>query len=139
MSEPTASAEATAPDKVAADRADERFIASQGFGGAVSSFFDRLRSGEMGSLPVVIGLVIIWGVFQALNPAFLSSRNLVNLSLQSAAIGTLALASCSGFFSVKLNCPSGRSAGFPQELSRCRSSTKGGPCRWRSWPRWAPE
>ncbi len=91
MSDPTASTEATAPDDVAADRADERLIASQGIGGAVSSFFDRLRSGEMGSLPVVIGLVIIWGVFQALNPAFLSSRNLVNLSLQSAAIGTLAL------------------------------------------------
>ncbi len=91
MSDPTASTEATAPDDVAADRADERLIATQGIGGAVSSFVDRLRSGEMGSLPVVIGLVIIWAVFQALNPAFLSSRNLVNLSLQSAAIGTLAL------------------------------------------------
>ena len=44
-----------------------------------------------GSLPVVVGLVISWGVFQALNPAFLSSRNLVNLTLQSAAIGTIAI------------------------------------------------
>ncbi len=76
---------------LAADRADERLIASHGVGGFISTFVDRLRSGELGSLPVVLGLVIIWGVFQALNPAFLSSRNLVNLSLQSAATGTLAL------------------------------------------------
>ncbi len=91
MSDPTASVEADDAQEVAADRADERLIASSGARGAASSFFDRLRSGELGALPVIMGLVIIWGVFQALNPAFLSSRNLVNLTLQSAAIGTLAL------------------------------------------------
>ncbi len=51
----------------------------------------RLRSGDLGSLPVVIGLVVIWAVFQSQNNAFLSSRNLVNLTQQSAATGTIAL------------------------------------------------
>ena len=40
---------------------------------------DRVRSGDLGSLPVVVGLVIIWTVFQSLNPVFLSPNNLVNL------------------------------------------------------------
>ncbi|MHB8187165.1 MAG: sugar ABC transporter permease [Dermatophilaceae bacterium] len=74
-----------------ADLQDERLIASRGAVGAVSAFVARLRSGDLGSLPVVLGLIIIWGVFQALNSSFLSSRNLVNLTLQSAAVGTIAI------------------------------------------------
>jgi ABC-type xylose transport system permease subunit len=59
--------------------------------GAARAFFARLRSGDLGALPVVVGLVIIWVVFQSLNDAFLSPRNLVNLTLQSAAIGTISI------------------------------------------------
>ena len=70
------------PTVVPADLQDERLIASQGFGGWASATWGRLRSGDLGSLPVVVGLVLIWGVFYALEPAFLSSRNLVNLTLQ---------------------------------------------------------
>ena len=39
----------------------------------------------------IVGLVVIWVVFQALNPVFLSSTNIVNLTMQCAAIGTIAL------------------------------------------------
>ena len=74
-----------------ADLQDERLIAQQGVRGWAGAFLSRLKSGDLGSLPVVIGLVIIWGVFQALNDSFLSSRNLVNLTLQSAAVGTIAI------------------------------------------------
>ncbi|WP_405083453.1 sugar ABC transporter permease [Protaetiibacter intestinalis] len=52
---------------------------------------DRVTGGSLGSLPVVIGLVLIWAVFQALNPSFLSADNLVNLTLQCAAVGTIAI------------------------------------------------
>nr|WP_206686823.1 MULTISPECIES: sugar ABC transporter permease [Microbacterium] len=45
----------------------------------------------MGPLPVILGLAVIWTVFQILNPVFLSSRNLVDLTMQCAAIGTMAL------------------------------------------------
>lgn len=74
-----------------ADRQDERLIADSGVSGWLRTFVSRVRTGDIGSLPVVIGLIIIWGVFQSLNSAFLSPRNLVNLSLQSAAVGTIAL------------------------------------------------
>jgi simple sugar transport system permease protein/D-xylose transport system permease protein len=52
---------------------------------------ERAQGGDLGSLPVIIGLVVIWTVFQLMNPALLSSRNLVNLTLQSAGLGTIAL------------------------------------------------
>lgn len=74
-----------------ADLQDERLISSQGVGGFVRAFLTRLRGGDLGPLPVVVGLVVIWGVFQLQNDAFLSSRNLVNLTLQCAAVGTIAL------------------------------------------------
>lgn len=51
----------------------------------------RIRGGDLGALPVISGLIVIWGVFQALNPVFLSSTNLVNLTMQCASIGTIAL------------------------------------------------
>jgi len=53
--------------------------------------WERVRGGDLGALPVVTGLVVIWCVFQILNPVFLSSRNLVDLTMQCAAIGTIAL------------------------------------------------
>lgn len=54
-------------------------------------FVARIRGGDLGAAPVIAGLIVIWIVFQALNPVFLSSTNLVNLTMQSAAIGTIAL------------------------------------------------
>jgi D-xylose transport system permease protein len=79
------------PAEVAADLHDERLIRSEGLRGAVASFRIRLRGGDIGSLPVIIGLVLIWVVFQVLNPNFLSANNLVNLALQCAAVGTISI------------------------------------------------
>src|SRR3954465_3518068 len=73
------------------DRADERMTHAVGIGGAIRSFLDRVRSGDLGSLPVVIGLVIIWTVFQTLNPVFLAPNNLVNLLFDSSTVGVMAL------------------------------------------------
>jgi ABC-type xylose transport system permease subunit len=92
--EPKAAPASEAVDTTAAlpsDLQDERLIASQGVSGWIRVFLSRLRSGDLGSLPVVIGLIVIWAVFQSQNDAFLSPRNLVNLTLQSAATGTIAL------------------------------------------------
>lgn len=59
--------------------------------GRAGLMWERVRGGDLGALPVVTGLVVIWCVFQILNPVFLSSRNLVDLTMQCAAIGTIAL------------------------------------------------
>lgn len=74
------------------DRLDERLRPDQdGMRGALRGWADRLRSGDLGLLPVVGGLVVIWGVLQALNPIFLSSPNLVNLSMEMVPVGVVAL------------------------------------------------
>ena len=46
---------------------------------------------QTGAYTVVLGLVLVWAVFQALNSNFLSPRNLSNLLLQIAVLGTLAV------------------------------------------------
>jgi D-xylose transport system permease protein len=73
------------------DRGDERVEHRQGIGGAIRAFFDRVRSGDLGSLPVIVGLAIIWTVFQSLNSIFLSSNNLVNLVYDSSTVGVISL------------------------------------------------
>jgi D-xylose transport system permease protein len=79
------------PFKGLADTLDERVTHREGIGGAILDFRTRVRGGDLGSLPVVIGLILIWAIFQILNPNFLSSNNLVNLTLQCAATGTIAI------------------------------------------------
>ena len=58
---------------------------------AVTTLRRRVTEGELGSLPVIIGLVVIWAIFWRLNPNFLSPRNLTNLVLQIAAMGTISV------------------------------------------------
>ncbi len=52
----------------------------------------RIRGGESGALPVIVGLITIVIFFQIRNPLFLSAGNLVNLMAQSAFIITLGMA-----------------------------------------------
>ena len=62
-----------------------------GWSGLWEGFRRRLRQGELGSLPVVLGLIAVWAYFQLSNSNFLSSGNLTNLMLQIAATGTIAV------------------------------------------------
>lgn len=73
------------------DRSDSRVAHAEGLSGAVGGFIDRVKSGDLGSLPVVVGLVIIWTVFYALNPIFLSPNNMVNLFFDCSVIGVISL------------------------------------------------
>src|SRR5512138_710324 len=50
-----------------------------------------LTQGDIGSLPVLLGLVLIAIVFQIANPNFLTPLNLTNLLVQITAVGTLAV------------------------------------------------
>jgi D-xylose transport system permease protein len=71
---------------------DPRLVEPQGgVTGAVKEFLRRLTQGELGSLPVVLGLAGVWAYFQWENSNFLSSGNLTNLMLQIAAMGTIAV------------------------------------------------
>ncbi|MFF0311862.1 sugar ABC transporter permease [Streptosporangium sp. NPDC004379] len=76
---------------LATDRQDERLRSREGLRGALTDVIERARGGDLGVIPVLVGLVVIWAVLQILNPVFLSSTNLVNLTLESAAVGVIAL------------------------------------------------
>lgn len=81
----------TVPPVLPTDRQDERLRSQSGVRGAIAGTVERIRGGDLGLLPVILGLAIIWTIFQVLNPFFLSSANLSNLLMQSAPIGILAL------------------------------------------------
>jgi D-xylose transport system permease protein len=76
---------------LAADLADERLIRAQGLSGYLRLFVNRLKSGELGSLPVVIGLIFISVAFYSAEPRFLSSRSIVAITQFAAPVGIIAL------------------------------------------------
>jgi D-xylose transport system permease protein len=54
-------------------------------------WLDNVRGGELGSLPIIVGLVIIAIVFQFQNDRFLTAGNFVNLMVQGAAYALVAM------------------------------------------------
>ncbi len=75
----------------ALDRADIRVRQDEGLVGALSGFFDKVRSGDLGMLPVAVGLVVISVVFTSLNPVFVRPGNLSNLLYDCATTGIISL------------------------------------------------
>lgn len=73
------------------DQQDERLHSSSGIKGALTGAVKSVKDGELGVLPVIIGLIIIAVIFQSLNSAFLSPANVSNLLMQSSAVGVIAL------------------------------------------------
>lgn len=73
------------------DRSDSRVTHTDGVASSMRAFFESVRSGDLGSLPVVVGLVVIWTVFTIINPIFLSPNNLVNLLFDCATVGVISL------------------------------------------------
>ena len=83
---------AAAPEAAAAEV--PAGIVAQTLGEYVRASLQRVRAGDSGVLPVVIGLIAIMVVFEAISPnhVFLSPGNLVNLFQQSAVFMVLAMA-----------------------------------------------
>jgi len=72
---------------------DPRVIRAQaGLRGFLADYRRRLAQGDIGQLPVIVGLIAIGTIFQlASKGVFLGSFNLVNLMLQMAAVGTISV------------------------------------------------
>src|SRR5919197_542137 len=96
--DPAPHAPELAPDLTAAPEAAEvelpPEIVAQTLGAYFRAWAGRIRAGESGVLPVIVGLVAIMIVFEAISPGhvFLSAGNLVNLFQQSAVFMVLAMA-----------------------------------------------
>src|SRR5579863_1719238 len=67
-------------------------IMAQTLGQFLRAWWQRIRGGDSGVLPVLLGIVIIAIAFQVANGKFLSPQNLVNLFEQSSIYMLLAMA-----------------------------------------------
>ncbi|GAA3785228.1 ABC transporter permease [Streptomyces coacervatus] len=80
------------PTAAAVSVVDPRLLVrEEGFKGYLTEFKRKVKGGELGSLPVVIGLIVIWTIFQLKNDRFLSADNLSNISYYMSATGMLAI------------------------------------------------
>jgi D-xylose transport system permease protein len=62
-----------------------------GTSAAQTSGLRRMASGDLGLIPVILALFVIWIVFESINTHFLSGRNISNLILQIVEIGMLGI------------------------------------------------
>lgn len=119
----------TAPASLAMDLQDERLQDRTGLKGQFQAFLDRTRSGDLGVLPVIGGLIVIWAVLQALNPIFLSPANLVNLTMESSAVGIIALGIVSVLLVAQIDLSVGSVSGLAAAVVAVTSVNMG-------WPVW---
>jgi D-xylose transport system permease protein len=60
-------------------------------GDSARDYVNRLRGGDMGSLPAILGLIFLFVVFASLNDRFLTTYNMANLVIQAGSICVMAM------------------------------------------------
>ncbi|MGY0070546.1 sugar ABC transporter permease [Streptomyces sp. QTS137] len=66
-------------------------VREQGFAGYLGDFKRKMKAGDLGSVPVVIGLVVIWAIFTGLNSNFLTAGNFSDMSVAMVGTGMIAV------------------------------------------------
>lgn len=87
----------------------------------------RIRSGDIGSLPAVLGLLVLCAIFASMRPAFLTTANFANLFMQGAQITLIAM----GLVFVLLVGEIDLSAGFASGLCAAVLAVL---LTWHGWP-----
>jgi D-xylose transport system permease protein len=110
---------------------DPRLLTEQpGLAGAWASFRRRLRQGELGTLPVIVGIAVIWAIFWVANDRFLTPQNLTNLFLQLVSTGTIALGVVLVLLLAEIDLSVGAVSGFTAAVMAVLNVKQG-------WPGWA--
>ena len=66
-------------------------VREQGFLGYWNEFKRKMKAGDLGSIPVVVGLLIIWAIFTSLNSNFLTAGNFSDMSVAMVGTGMIAV------------------------------------------------
>jgi D-xylose transport system permease protein len=66
-------------------------VREEGLLGYWTEFKRKMRAGELGSIPVILGLVIICAIFQSLNSAFLSAQNISDITVTMVGTGMISV------------------------------------------------
>ncbi|CAM5361641.1 sugar ABC transporter permease [Streptomyces atroolivaceus] len=91
-SDSASTAPAVEPSAAPIPAVDPRLlIREEGIKGYWSEFTRKVRGGELGSLPVFIGLIVIAIVFQLQNSNFLSASSVANIAVYSSGLGIMAV------------------------------------------------
>jgi D-xylose transport system permease protein len=91
----------------------------------------RIRGGETGALPVVVGLIIIGVIFQVQSSNFLSAGNLVNLLVQGSVFMLLGMAEVFALLLGEIDLSIGFTAGIGGAVAAELVKAQTG------WPWWA--
>jgi D-xylose transport system permease protein len=114
-----------------ADIAAAPDVLADSLGEYVSAWVKRIRSGESGALPILLGLVLIIIIFQVQQSRFLSAGNIVNLLVQAAFFVLLGLGETFALILSEIDLSVGFVAGIGATITLALLSPSYG------WPWWA--
>jgi D-xylose transport system permease protein len=106
-------------------------LLADSLGEYVKAWVKRIRSGESGALPILLGLVVIVIIFQVQQSRFLSAGNIVNLLVQAAFFVTLGLGEVFVLILSEIDLSTGFVAGIGATITLALLSPSYG------WPWWA--
>ncbi|HET7490044.1 MAG TPA: hypothetical protein VFJ85_19125 [Acidimicrobiales bacterium] len=106
-------------------------LAADSLGEYLKVWWARVRGGESGVLPVIVGLILIAVLFQSLNSTFLTAGNLVDLLRQGAVYMLLAMGMVYALLLGEIDLSAGFVAGIGGTIAAelVKEST--------GWPWWA--
>jgi D-xylose transport system permease protein len=106
-------------------------IFAQSLGQYLRAWWQRVRSGDSGVLPVLLGIIVVAVAFQIANGKFLSPQNLVNLFEQSTIYMLLAMAEIFALLLGEIDLPVGLVMGLGAVLVAEEVQPAG-----LNWPWW---
>ncbi|MFY1673242.1 sugar ABC transporter permease [Plantactinospora sp. WMMB334] len=81
----------SAPPTIAAPPVETPAAPAPTVGSHFRDYLAKVRGGDMGALPAVLGLIVLCVVFAALRPNFMTEGNFANLFTQGAAVTLIAM------------------------------------------------
>ncbi|MDT0438381.1 MULTISPECIES: sugar ABC transporter permease [Streptomyces] len=105
-------------------------VREQGLAGYFGEFKRKLKAGELGSMPVVIGLIAICVIFQSLNSNFLSAQNISDISVTMVGTGMISVGIVFVLLLGEIDLSVGSVSGASSAIAAVLAVNQG-------WPEWA--
>ncbi|WP_324786616.1 sugar ABC transporter permease [Streptomyces sp. H51] len=105
-------------------------VREQGLTGYIGEFKRKMKSGELGSIPVVIGLIAICVIFQSLNSQFLSAQNLSDITVTMVGTGMISVGIVFVLLLGEIDLSVGSVSGAASAIAAVLAVNQG-------WPEWA--
>lgn len=126
--DPTASKPALAHEQLIALAPD---VLADSIGDYTRAWWKRIKGGESGALPIIVGLIGLCIYFEAQSSAFLHAGNIVNLFVQAAAIILLGMAELFALILSEIDLSVGYVGAVGAALALALMGTP------QNWPWWA--